>query len=169
MSKRPPIEIDVTVGYSALVTDRIFSSCTRKVFEATDNLIQQNAVLGGDKRGYVFQGHKVSFVEIPVTDYLPDISDALLTKAEALFLRSQNLQTMRSKVEQALRSIFARCYQDVEIMKDALPDAVLELADLNHLRSRPQGFLLKTQPMLAAPYRVLDEAVIFDQRYRLLD
>ena len=132
------------------------------------NLIIQNQCLGGDALGYTFQGHRQTR---QITDeYLSEIHPSLEPKAEALFLRQQNQNAMITKLQQAMGAVFQRCKEDLQILRDALPDKFVEHTQLSvYSRQRPQAYYLKVHPMLAAPYRVIDEAILFRDRYRLLD
>jgi hypothetical protein len=133
------------------------------------NLIQRNATLGGDPRGYTFQGIDYSG-GYAASEYIPPIDPTLETEAYALYLRTNRLQVMRSKLEQALASILQRCGNVVTTFRDALPDEFIERVSLDvYPRTRPYGFMLKAHPMLEASYRVIEEALVFVLRYRLLD
>lgn len=142
---------------------------TNETNSRIQNLIDRNAQIGGDPRGYTFQGIDYSD-GLASTDYIPPIDPSLEQDAYAIYLRAERLQAMRTKLEQALTSILQRCHNDISRFRDALPDKFADRVSLDvYPRSRPYGFMLKAHPMLEAPYRVIDEALTYVDRYRLLD
>jgi hypothetical protein len=170
---RPRVDPNPNQGF----VEHIANQFLREVSEATEekgrNLISLNDQLGGSPKGYTYAG--LSFLSDPTllddkTLYLDPIHPSLEKDAEAFHLRASRLQGMRTKLTQALATILQRCNGDVQTFRDALPDELVNLTQLeSYPRNRQPGFLLKAQPMLAATYRSIDDAIHYHNRYRLLD
>ena len=172
MAYKPRPQPNPIIDLALSFTNEFFQETTDFTNDKILTLITRNANLGGDPIGYTYAN--IRYSENPQahdkTVYLPEILPELEKDAEALYLRAGRLHAMRTKLHQALTSIFSRCNQDMQLIRDAVPDAFAALTSLDvYRRSRPQGFLLRAAPTLAAPYRVIDESLTYRDRYRLLD
>lgn len=168
MAYRPRPQPNPQIEQAKAFTNEFLADTANTTNIRIQNLIARNAALGGDPRGYTFQG--IRYSSAPTTEFIPDILPVLEKDAEALYLRAQNLQAFRTKLTQALVSILSRCGDNIHQFRDALPEPFVSTISLAvYPRTRAEGFMLKAQPTLAASYRVIDEAVLFLNRYRLLD
>lgn len=172
MASKPRPQPNPLVNLANAYTNEFLQETADETNSRITNLIARNANLGGDVRGYTFAN--TIYSQDPSAheknSFIPEIEPALVKDAEALFMRAARLQAMRTKLQQALSTIFGRCGQDMQIIRDSMPDAFVQLTSLDvYPRHRPQGFMLKAAPTLAASYRVIDEALIYRLRYRLLD
>lgn len=151
-------------------TNEFLQETTNETAARIGNLITRNGSLTGAHQGYTYQGITYTQVVLDSTVYVPPIDPSLEKDAEALYLRAERLTAMRTKLQQALVSILGRCGGNIQTFRDALPEKFVECVSLSVFpRMRTYDFLLKTNPMLAAPYRVIDEAILYRDRYRLLD
>lgn len=165
---KPPLPSDQVIQTGKIFANEFLKDTTYETTNRIRNLITRNAQLGGDPRGFTYAG--IRYSNAPATEFIPEIDDSLKEAAEALYHRSDRLQKMREMLSQALTTILKRCNEDIVMFRNALPDRFVEMTSLStYPRSRPEGFLLKAQPLLAATYRSIDEAITLRNRYRLLD
>ena len=163
---QPPNQV---VQNAQIIANEFLKETNDETVSRYTNLVSRNLQLGGSDLGYVFKGIPFLVPGAPKHEYVPEIHPTLERDAEAHYLRAQNLDTMRTKLAQALSTIHLRCKDDIQVFRDALPDAFVEVTQLAvYRRQRPQHYYLKAYPMLTAPYRVIDEAILFRDRYRLL-
>jgi len=166
--RRPPLPPNQFVETGKSYANEFLKDTTDETNNKIRNLITRNTQLGGDPRGFTYAG--IRYSNAPATEFIPEIDDSLKEIAEALYHRGDRLQKMREMLAQTLTTILKRCNGDIDMFRNALPDRFVEVISLSaYPRTRPEGFLLKAQPLLAASYRSIDEAINFRNRYRLLD
>lgn len=165
---RAPLPPNPVLQTATVLANEFLEEPTNETTSRIQNLMARNTNLGGHPQGYTFRGIRYA-PNADKHDYIPDIDPSLEKEAEALYYRSESLQIMRTKLIQALSALHQR-FTEFTVLRDALADAFIEATQLSvYPRLRPQHFYLKAYPMLAAPFRVIDEAILFRDRYRLLD
>lgn len=162
--RRNPMFIKPEMELLEVLLRELMDPEEERLSAALDKIVVANQKLGGTMNGFYHLGTLYSSVKPYALRGIKvaNLHDNLIHEFEQHLSERQQYEADRQRLTQLLTTILPKC-RNVQQIRDALPEAlVLFVPDLKKReRMDPEGFLLKSNPMLAAQFEEASNIALF--------